>query len=74
MKKKLLVGSLKYINLIYGVSMDKEIFSKVLGYEGEKKELLLIRSWILNENIISNDKLTIPKGILFYGQPVYIII
>lgn len=49
--------------------MGKEIFGKVLGYEDEKKELLLIRSWILNDNIINNDKLTIPKGILFYGQP-----
>lgn len=49
--------------------MEENVFSKVLGYEDEKKELLLIRSWILDEKIMNNEKLTVPKGILFYGEP-----
>lgn len=46
-----------------------ELFSRVLGYDDIKSELLLIRSWYLNESIQADEKIVLPKGIIFYGDP-----
>ena len=47
----------------------EDIFKNVYGYDSIKKELKLIKSWFENKNILSNDKVTLPKGLLFYGEP-----
>ncbi|MCQ2798701.1 MAG: AAA family ATPase [Bacilli bacterium] len=49
--------------------LTKEMFSNVYGYEDVKRELNLIKSWLTDEEILNNDKLMLPTGILFYGRP-----
>lgn len=44
-------------------------FKKVYGYQEVKDELNLIKSWYEDPNILNNPKITLPKGILFYGDP-----
>lgn len=45
------------------------MFENVAGYEDVKKELLRIREWILNKDVLSNVNVKPPKGILFHGRP-----
>lgn len=44
-------------------------FNNVYGYQEVKEELNRIKSWYEDENILNNPKITLPKGILFYGDP-----
>ena len=44
-------------------------FKNVYGYQEIKDELNRIKSWYENEEILNNPKITLPKGILFYGAP-----
>lgn len=44
-------------------------FKNVYGYQEVKEELNLIKSWYEDESILDNPKITLPKGILFYGTP-----
>lgn len=44
-------------------------FKNVYGYQEVKKELNLIKSWYEDETILNNPKITLPKGILFFGAP-----
>ena len=44
-------------------------FKNVYGYQEIKDELNRIKSWYENEAILNNPKITLPKGILFYGTP-----
>lgn len=44
-------------------------FKNVYGYQEVKNELNLIKSWYEDESIISNPKITLPKGVLFSGSP-----
>ena len=48
---------------------NENFFSNVLGYEDVKRELIMMRSWFLNPAIVSNEKITLPKGVLFHGDP-----
>ena len=49
--------------------LKQEIFNDVCGYDNVKDELLLIKSWYLNDELLSNPSVSLPKGILFYGEP-----
>lgn len=49
--------------------MEKLEFKNVYGYQEVKDELNLIKSWYEDDNILNNSKITLPKGILFYGTP-----
>ena len=49
--------------------MNELEFKNVYGYEEVKKELNLIKSWYEDQSILENPKITLPKGILFYGAP-----
>ena len=51
------------------VIMGKLEFKNVYGYQEVKDELNLIKSWYEDESILDNPKITLPKGILFYGTP-----
>ena len=44
-------------------------FKNVYGYQEVKEELSRIKSWYENEEILTNPKITLPKGILLYGDP-----
>lgn len=44
-------------------------FNNVYGYQEVKDELKRIKSWYEDESILENSKITLPKGILFYGDP-----
>lgn len=44
-------------------------FKNVYGYQEIKDELNRIKSWCEDETILTNPKITLPKGILFYGDP-----
>ena len=44
-------------------------FKHVYGYQEVKEELNRIISWYEDESILTNPKITLPKGILFYGKP-----
>ena len=44
-------------------------FKNVYGYQEVKNELNRIISWYEDEKLLSNPKVTLPKGILFYGDP-----
>jgi cell division protease FtsH len=46
----------------------KTIFDGVYGYENVKNELYMIRNWIMEDKIINDNKLSIPNGIIFYGE------
>lgn len=46
----------------------EELLNNIYGYDDVKKELMLIRSWFNNKNLL-NDKVLLPKGLLFYGIP-----
>ena len=45
------------------------MFEKIAGYEDIKEELLRIRCWLTNKNNLKNPKVSLPKGIIFYGRP-----
>lgn len=49
--------------------LKQEIFQNVCGYDDVKEELLLIKSWYLNDELLENPAIELPKGILFYGEP-----
>ena len=49
--------------------MEKSEFKNVYGYQEVKNELNLIKSWYEDPTILGNPKITLPKGILFYGDP-----
>lgn len=49
--------------------IEKNLFINVYGYEDVKNELKLIRSWLTDEELISNPNIMIPRGVLFYGVP-----
>lgn len=51
------------------MKMENKMFDKIFGYENIKRELETIRNWYLNETIVNDSKFTLPKGILFYGDP-----
>ena len=44
-------------------------FKNVYGYQEVKNELNRIKSWYEDEHILNNPKITLPKGVLFYGTP-----
>ena len=44
-------------------------FKNVYGYQEVKEELNRIKSWFEDETILTNPKITLLKGILFYGSP-----
>ena len=44
-------------------------FKNVYGYQEVKEELNRIKFWYEDEHILNNPKITLPKGILFYGEP-----
>ena len=44
-------------------------FKHVYGYQEVKDELNRIIDWYDDETILNNPKITLPKGILFYGDP-----
>ena len=44
-------------------------FNNVYGYQEVKDELNRIKSWYEDERILNNPKITLPTGILFYGDP-----
>lgn len=48
---------------------EKELFSSILGYDDVKAELKLIRSWYLDKKIQEDEKIVLPKGVIFYGLP-----
>ena len=45
------------------------MFEKIAGYEVVKEELIRIRDWFLNKDILNNENIRLPKGILFHGTP-----
>lgn len=47
----------------------EELLTAVYGYEQVKKELLLIRDWMMDEEIALNPHVSIPRAVLFYGEP-----
>lgn len=49
--------------------VEKELFVNVYGYDSVKRELNLIKSWLTDPEIINNNKIMIPSGVLFYGVP-----
>ena len=46
-----------------------DLFKDVLGYDAIKKELKLIRSWLLDKELLKDERITLPSGILFHGAP-----
>lgn len=44
-------------------------FQNIIGYEYQKKEILKILSWFKNSNELKAKGITIPKGLLLYGEP-----
>lgn len=46
----------------------QELLNNIYGYDEVKSELILIRSWFNNKDSLNN-KVLLPKGILFYGIP-----
>ena len=44
-------------------------FKHVYGYQEVKEELNRIISWYEDETLLNNPRVTLPKGILFYGDP-----
>lgn len=49
--------------------LTKELFANVYGYDDVKNELNLIKGWLTDEEILKNEKLMLPTGILFFGHP-----
>ena len=49
--------------------MRKLDFKNVFGYQEVKDELNRIISWYEDESLLNNPKVTLVKGILFYGDP-----
>ena len=44
-------------------------FKKVYGYQEVKEELNRIKDWYENKELLNNPTVTLPKGILLYGEP-----
>lgn len=44
-----------------------DFLCNVFGYQYIKQELSLVKNWLINKNILTNPKITLPKGVLFYG-------
>ena len=49
--------------------MNDLVFQNVYGYQEVKDELNRIKSWYENEELLNNPKITLPKGVLLYGDP-----
>ena len=49
--------------------MKELAFKNVYGYEEVKNELNRVKGWYDNKEFLTNPKITLPKGILLYGQP-----
>ena len=47
----------------------EQLLNNVFGYEDNKKELIRIIEWFNNKELLANKKITLPKGILLYGDP-----
>ncbi len=47
----------------------EQMLDNVFGYEDNKKELIRIIEWFNNKDLLTNKKITLPKGILLYGDP-----
>ena len=50
-------------------NMKELMFENVYGYPEVKNELNRIISWYENKEFLTNPKITLPKGILLYGNP-----
>lgn len=49
--------------------MDNNFLNQIFGYEVIKEELYTIRQWLMDEKLINNTSIYLPKGILLYGEP-----
>lgn len=49
--------------------MKELVFENVYGYQEVKNELNQIASWYKDDDILQNQKISLPKGVLFYGDP-----
>ena len=47
----------------------KESFSKVVGHEAQKEEILSVVNWFENSQELIKKGVTIPKGFILYGPP-----
>ena len=45
------------------------VFKNIYSYQEVKDELNRIKEWYENKDFLSNPKITLPKGILLYGDP-----
>lgn len=44
-------------------------FDNIIGLENQKKEVLLVTKWFKNSNELKAKGITIPKGIILFGDP-----
>ena len=44
--------------------MDNNFLNQIFGYEVIKEELYTIRQWLMDEKLINNTSIYLPKGIL----------
>ena len=51
--------------------MNKDFLSNVYGYNKIKDELSVIRNWYFEKDETKVNKISLPKGIIFYGEPGY---
>lgn len=47
----------------------KEMFANVYGYKEVKMELNRIKEWLSDKSLLENQKIMLPKGVIFHGRP-----
>ena len=51
------------------IDENKEPFSGVIGHKSQKEELTTVLNWFKNYEYWKSKKVSIPKGVLLYGEP-----
>ncbi len=50
-------------------SKGEKPFANVVGHQSQKEEFLLVLDWFKNYNYWKSKKVSLPKGVLLYGEP-----